>query len=449
MICAVIASDPVGPQLETAARLGADLAEIRLDYLSRPEALWPDAPLPILATCRPTWAGGRFSGDEPARAALLTRAAQQAAYVDLELGFESQVASPAGCQRVISFHDFDRTPADLPELAARIADAGADLIKIACQVGSYADVNRLLALPALTDRPTVAIGMGPAGILTRVAYRKFGAAMTYAPLTEGTAPGQIGLEALLQCYRADRIGPQTRLFGLIGSPTEHSSSPAVHNRAFAEQDLDACYLPLEVTDLADFMAAWAWDLDAVSVTMPLKQQILPYLDQVEPGVDAVNTVLRRDGQLHGSNTDGPGALEALREAGVPGHSALILGAGGAARTIGSSLRAAGVELTVCARRPEQAAGLQATVLPWDARADVTADWLINTTPIGMAPEAAASPMPASALQRFKLVFDAVYKPAQTRLLADAEAAGCAIVSGQRMFDAQAAQQFTLFRSLLR
>ena len=83
------------------------------------------------------------------------------------------------------------------------------------------------------------------------------------------------------------------------------------------------------------------------------------------------------------------------------------------------------------------------------RADVTADWLINTTPIGMAPEAAASPMPASALPRFKLVFDAVYKPAQTRLLADAEAAGCAIVSGQRMFDAQAAQQFTLFRSLLR
>ncbi len=447
MICAVVTRQE---ELAQAADLGADLAEIRLDYFPEPidpMAIFADSPLPILATCRPTWAGGRFEGTEEDRAKILARAAQRASYVDLELGSESRITVPERCRRMISFHDFEGTPSNLAELVQRIAAADADVIKIATQARKYDDLNRLLALPSMTDRPTVSIGMGPIGLISRIAYRKFGAAMTYAPVATATAPGQLDLATLLTLYNCDTIEPATQLFGLIGTPTAHSRSPIYHNPELIP--LGARYLPLEVADLDEFMSAWDWDLQGVSVTMPWKEAILPYLDELDPqceGLGAVNTVLKRAGRLWGTNTDGPGALDALGD--PAGRSVLLLGAGGTARTVGGTLRRAGAKLTICARRPEQAAGLAKRILPWEERTQVSADWLVNTTPIGMAPDTDSSPMPADALSNFSLVFDAVYAPRVTRLLAEAEAAGCRVVDGRRMFDAQARRQLNLFRELL-
>jgi shikimate dehydrogenase len=250
-----------------------------------------------------------------------------------------------------------------------------------------------------------------------------------------------------------QINGSTVLHGIMGNPVGHSLSPAMHNSAFAALDLNAVYVPFPVHDVAAAMTGFrALGVRGVSVTIPHKQAVIPYLDSIEPlaaRIGAVNTLDIANGRISGHNTDWLGANRALEEKmALPGKKIVLLGAGGSARAIGFGLLAAGAEIILASRTPERGRELARTLdCPWHPLAgigDLAADCLVNATSVGMAPHTEASPVPARHLDRFAVVMDIVYAPLQTRLLREAQAAGCQVVNGLAMLLYQGVAQFELW-----
>jgi shikimate dehydrogenase len=254
------------------------------------------------------------------------------------------------------------------------------------------------------------------------------------------------------------ITAATRLAGVIGDPVRHSLSPNLHNAAYRALGLDWAYVAFAVPDgaAADALAAVrALGLVGLSVTMPHKTAVAALCDELSPAAAAlrsVNTVTPGpDGCLVGDSTDGAGFVRALADAGVDpdGRSALLLGAGGAARAVALALAGAGARVTVAARRAQaaDAAAVLAdgTAIRWDDRADAAAaaDLIVNATPLGMAGDPAL-PVPAAVLSAAHAVVDLVYEPRETPLLAAARAVGARVVPGLGMLVHQAAQQVELW-----
>jgi 3-dehydroquinate dehydratase/shikimate dehydrogenase len=394
-----------------------------------------------------------------ARRALLRQAAEREFdLVDVEAraGFDDVVAARKGRGLVLSWHDTERTPDDLDAIYERMAAASPDVVKIAVTARSVRDLGRVLALAArhaLDDRPKlVAIAMGPLGVASRVLGGRYGAPFGFASVADGrgTAPGQLTAEVLDGVYRARSVGRATRVYGLVGSDVQRSLSPAIQNRAFAERGIDAVYVPVQCESLDAFADALpALGLSGWSVTRPYKGGMLSHLDSVTPHAaeaGSVNTVIAQDGRLVGLSTDGDGVLVPLRQRLEPaGRRVAILGAGGAARAAAFALVKAGARVDVLARREEQARDLASAIgaaaVPLGALADLPYEVLLNATPVGSGAVPGALPVPASALRAGSVVFDMVYEPRETPLLAAARARGCPTIDGVEMLVAQAVGQF--------
>jgi shikimate dehydrogenase len=253
------------------------------------------------------------------------------------------------------------------------------------------------------------------------------------------------------------INGKTKLYGIIGNPVDHSLSPAMHNAGFAALAENKVYLPFPVRDIQTALAGLkALDIKGVSVTIPHKEAVIPYLDRIDPvalSIGAVNTIdIRTEGGekvLYGSNTDWLGANRALAgKMELLGARVVVLGAGGSARAIGFGLKEAGAEVVLCSRTESKGRALASELgCPWIPIADVArlrGDALVNATSVGMAPGEDVSPLPAATLKSFRVVMDIVYAPLQTRLLQEAEQAGCRTVSGLEMLLYQGVAQFELW-----
>ncbi len=432
---------------------GADLVELRLDGVADPDV---DGALagrscPVVVTCRPIREGGRFDGSEEERRRILGRAFELGAdWVDLEWrsGFESLIAARRGRNVVLSVHDFEATPTDVESRYREMRATGAEVVKIAAYSRSAADVVRLHRLGrAARGEPAVLVGMGPIGVPTRLLPARFGSAWTYAG--DGVAPGQVPLSDMIGLYRCDRVSASTAVYGVAGAPISHSLSPAMHNAGFAEAGVDAVYVPFEAASAGDLMAlAQALGVKGLSVTAPFKESILDQVVDVDPvgrRTGAINTLRADDGGWRGLNTDVAGLLAPLEaRGGVGGLRCCVLGAGGAARAAAVGLAGAGGAVAVCARRSDRAARVAAlaggSAVPFPPSPG-SWDLLVNTTPVGTAPHVDDTPVPAPALAGGGIVYDLVYNPTRTRLLRDAEAAGCRTIGGLDMLAAQAVRQF--------
>jgi len=263
------------------------------------------------------------------------------------------------------------------------------------------------------------------------------------------------------------ISPQTRVYALIGNPVSHSMSPAIHNAAFMALQIDSIYVAFQVEDVKGALAGMrALDnFRGMSVTIPHKIEAMQYVDEI-PAVDrhigSINTVVKEDGKLIGFNTDGPGALKALVDAGVglAGKKVLMLGAGGAARAIAFTLAHQGGidELVLLDINEEFLAnltgdlkrGTEATITPGLLNPSAveaymaTADLVINCTPVGMHPKEDATLVPEQLFRAGQVVFDVVYNPLETKLLRQAKARGLQVIPGVEMFINQAILQFERF-----
>ena len=251
---------------------------------------------------------------------------------------------------------------------------------------------------------------------------------------------------------------RTELYGVIGNPVRHSLSPIIHNGAFRRLGWNAVYLAFEVKNVEEALrGVRGLGVRGVSVTIPFKTEVLPFLDRVEglaKKVGAVNTILNRRGRLIGYNTDWEGALEALEQkVDLGGKKIVLLGAGGAARAIGFGLRERGLRLIVVNRSKERGRALgeelKCDYLPISSLArmkagEFEADVIINATSLGMYPRDGETPVPKKLLTKGMLVMDIVYEPLRTRLLREAKEKGCVTVDGLEMLIRQGIAQFEIW-----
>jgi shikimate dehydrogenase len=270
------------------------------------------------------------------------------------------------------------------------------------------------------------------------------------------------------------INGRTQLIGLIGWPVGHSFSPAMHNAAAQAAGVNYVYLPLPVRpeDVATAVPALpTLGFRGVNVTIPHKQAVMSLLDEINPAaaaIGAVNTIVVEQGRMIGHNTDWSGFLADLAALDVPvaGRDCLVLGAGGSARAVVYGLMTAGARVQVLARRVEQAAQLvsdlkigfldeirflaaRSMMELATAVSTTTTPLIINTTPLGMSPQIDSSPWPDNLpFPDGAFVYDLVYNPRQTRLMQQAQAAGCGTANGLGMLVHQGALAFQLWTGVM-
>jgi len=459
-----------------AALREAKFLEFRLDSLPRPSAVVPalrrflgEHPATVaIATCRRKPNGGNFSGMLDEELEVLLKAARAGCrMVDLEIE-SAQAAAPAqldkfraalarsGVELIVSFHDFSRTR-PLARAAHRIAAFEPEIVKVVSTARSLAD--NLAVLKLIEDRAAttriVSMAMGEEGLPSRVLSPARGGAFTFASLLDGaeTAPGQVTARTLRSLYRAGKLTGSTRIFGVAGNPIAHSLSPLMQNTAFRRARVDAVLLPLKVRALADLLTfALELPLSGIAVTMPLKQEILPRLAQMDPlvkRIGACNTVrIGADGKLFGYNTDVAGVVRPLKSRiALKGARIALLGAGGAARAAAFGLAEEGAEVFIVNRTHENAVKLAraagAKALRHEKLRSMHFDALINSTPCGMAGSKEPLPLAADELNA-GLVFDMVYNPMETPLLKLARSRGIPVITGVEMFVQQGARQFEIW-----
>jgi len=473
-LCVAIQASSPAEMVERAeaALRDSKFFEFRLDSLPKPAAALPKLKdfmaahrdVTAIATCRRKQNGGNFAGSLTAELAILADAALAGCQiVDLEVE-SAEEAKPAqlaklraaGAALLVSFHDFTRTRS-LEQAADRIEAFKPDFVKVVSTARSLAD--NLAVLRLIEDRSlsahVVGIAMGEEGILSRVLGPRAGAVFTFASFSDGTetAPGQASARTLRDLYRVEQLDQATRVFGVAGNPIAHSLSPLMHNVAFRRENVNAIMLPLKVRALDDLLTVVReLPLAGVAVTMPLKQEVLPHLANMDPltaRIGACNTLRTgADGKLYGFNTDVAGVIRPLeKRLRLKGARVAVLGAGGAARAAVFGLVEQGAEVFIVNRTHESAVALarqaKAKSLKHEAFAKQHFDVLINSTPCGMKGVKQALPIAENELNA-GLVFDMVYNPLETPLLMLARSRGIPVVSGLEMFVQQGARQFEIW-----
>ncbi|XP_022723003.1 bifunctional 3-dehydroquinate dehydratase/shikimate dehydrogenase, chloroplastic isoform X2 [Durio zibethinus] len=420
LICTPIMADSIDKMVTDMAKAKdstADLVEIRLDCLKsfNPyedlKVLIKECPLPTLFTYRPVWEGGEYDGDEKER---------------------------------------------------------LDVLRLAMELGAdYIDVELKV--------PIIGIVMGDRGLISRILCAKFGGYLTFGTLEAGvvSAPGQPTIEDLLNLYNFRQLGPDTKVYGVIGKPVGHSKSPMLYNEAFKSAGFNGVYVHLLVDDLSKFFQTYSsTDFAGFSCTIPHKEAAVKCCDEVDPvakSIGAVNCIIRSqsDGKLFGYNTDYVGAISAIEDglrarynisgiADLPlaGKLFVVIGAGGAGKALAYGAKQKGARVVIANRTYERAKE-HADIIGGDALslADLVRFHpeegmiLANTTSVGMQPNIDETPIPKDVLKYYSLVFDAIYTPKITRLLREAEESGATIVSGLEMFIRQAYEQFERFTGL--
>jgi 3-dehydroquinate dehydratase / shikimate dehydrogenase len=468
-LCAVVATPTAREaikQLRLATRYTAAI-ELRLDWLrsDRERSAFLAAlrkfkkkGLTLVATCRRILGGGKLAGGAQAELYWLSQARQAGCeWCDLEietlreLPGQSARSLPVPTKILLSIHDFEKTP-PLPRTLVHARRGEADAVKIAAQARTLGDSLRLLRL-AHASKDLVAVPMGEIGLPARLLALSRGSVLAYAPVAAATAPGQVSLHDFKRVYRADSITSKTAIYGVIGNPIGHSLSPLLHNTGFVAAKRDAVYLPFLVEHVKEFVKAIPdFGLRGFSITIPHKQTFMKYLAECEPmaeKIGAVNTVtVGKNAQLHGSNSDYLGVLRALDgKIKIRDSRALIFGAGGSARAAAFALATAGAEVLICARRESAARELAracgAQPIPRKYLPAVRFELIINATPVGMYPHAAASPLTAREIN-CDLAMDLIYRPQRTQFLRIAGQQGIKVISGVQVFLAQGFVQWELW-----
>ncbi len=456
------------------AEAAADVIEVRLDHLSDPAAYEvPISKKSLLLTLRPVREGGKANDDAEERAAIWQKILPQIeSRADVMIDLESDLANRFGSfpsrRTVFSHHDLRQVPIEVADLFNDLAKLGG-IVKIAYPASDITDTIPLIKLIEISVEsgiPFIPAAMGEPGKLLRIMGPALGAYLTFASSETGkqTAPGQIPAAEMEAVYRVRHLDKETQIFGLIAGNTSYSTSPFMHNAAFAERKINAVFIPYQIVNVGDFLQRMVkketreigLNFAGFSVTNPHKQAVMPFLDEIDAAaaeIGAVNTIKVDGGKLIGHNTDAQGFIQPLIDlyGELAGTKAAVIGAGGAARACIYMLRKHGAEVTVFARDTSRAAGVaeefgaaieELTGSPSLLKGQ---DIVINATPLGTKGESeGVSPVSADQLSGASLAYDLVYNPAATRFLKEAELAGVRTLGGLDMLVAQGAQQFRLW-----
>lgn len=466
MICVVIK----GPSFEEASQqilkaiVHADVVELRLDCfksldLADLKILRSDCSIPMIFTLRSEDQGGSYTESEETRYEDIRRFIRlKPNYFDLENHvstlFIKEISSEfPETKLILSYHNFSDTPKDLEVLYQEMQKTPACFYKIAVTAKNCLDTLRLICWAKKSDDKLIAISMGSYGQISRILAPVMGCPMTYAALEEDqeSAPGQLTVKTLIERYHYRSLNPDTVIYGLIGDPVEQSISDDTHNNVIIASGLDAVYVKIQVTssELSDFLQfAKRLPFHGLSVTMPLKEHILPYLDEIDSqalNIGAVNTLLFEQGKILGFNTDGTGALNAIEsQYEVKDKRIVIIGGGGATKAVAYEACRRGGHVIIVNRDEKKAIQIAGRLncigkgLSYmETCAETGYDILINCTPSSM-------PIPSDYILPLAIVMDIMTKPKHTPFLKLAMEKSCPIVYGYQMFIEQALGQFNLW-----
>lgn len=468
----IMAETRAEAERQASAALGneADLVELRLDRIRRlePETIHriPSALRSRgIATLRSAAEGGATEDPEERRESLLEEIASLPfAYLDIELEADSKrageiarLATRQGTTLIVSHHFAE--PVDPARVADSVEACAAlgDVAKVAVPVEEMDVAAQLVGLAkrlANQKRRVIVIGMGVAGTITRGLADHSGQEIQYAAWGRPSAEGQLPFST------AKRLrSHEPMILGLVGHPLGHSLSPVIQEAALQALGVPAVYLPFDVgRDSLDGLldAAERLRIRGVSVTLPYKESIVDSLDELDADarrLHVVNTVVIQDGKSRGHNTDGFGFRRSLRSFGlrVGDRRALVVGAGGAARAVVDVLVREGAQVQVTNRSADRAEALAdafdgaVDAIPLDAlQRSGPWDLLVNATSVGTKGLEPGPPVPESILEKVASVYDLVYNPPMTALMAAAKRLGRPAFSGLEMLLHQAARSFELW-----
>ncbi|MBX7067336.1 MAG: shikimate dehydrogenase [Parachlamydiales bacterium] len=419
-----------------------DLVEIRLDYFAidkRPK-------FPCIFTLRKKEQGGVKNMGEKERLIQLERYLELGPdYCDIEAdtdpAFVERIAKKFPKIRLIgSYHNFEETPPDLEAILNGMKNPHFAIYKIAVKANSTPDMLRLMLFARQSKEPLSVMSMGEFGKPSRVLAKIMGSLLDYTGLEEDPNLHRYGIHTLLETFHYRKLNRDTQIYALIGDPVEKSPGHLFHNPRFKH---NAVYVkmivrPDEIIDT--FVLMKKLPFGGLSVTIPLKEAIHTEMDEISPlakKIGAINTVIFKHGKVFGTNTDAPGALNALeKHVKVKGKTVAVLGAGGAARAILYEAMHRGANVLIFNRTPERAhqlakefgcRGFALSELPKHSY-----DIIVNTIPPTYAEVPPIRPQTT--------VMDIVISPKETPILVEAKKLLCPCVYGEEMFIEQAILQ---------
>lgn len=491
-----------------ALAAGAEIVEWRADYfdgVTKPEALREAlaalrgalGETPLLFTLRSSAQGGALPLAPNEAADILRFAAESGEpdLVDVEYALSPMLASEiiASLQAnkktaVCSLHLLDgMPPADaLVSLLKEMHKTGARILKLAAAQKEPDDQATLFAATRQMykehkDCLLITMALGKAGMLSRILAETAGSVAVFGAAQSRTDPGQLSAKSTKEtlslfhkvlsdaCEEGLALPtPETKLLAFLGTPLKQALSPRLLNALFAQNGLDYFYLPID-TAPAELDAVLASlrvsNLRGFAVTKPHKVSVLPYLDDLDATASrsgACNTIVCRGGKWVGYNTDGIGAVEALKLEGrvrIQDETFLCIGAGGTARAMCFELALRGAKRVYVFTRsdacealatefnrafPGTFAALRANEENY-LRVAQRCGVILNLSGSGMFPHVDETPFPKEAFHPGQVCFDAVYNPSPTRFLREARETGCRIINGLGMLQYTVAKQLELWR----
>lgn len=469
MICLTLSGPTILDNLKALAdnKDYVDICELRLDLLSPSEvakaAVFPSmVDIPVILTLRRVSDGGKCTLQEKARRSLLIDTMKNGgfSYVDIEDDVKKsdveEAAHSLGMKVIRSYHDFDGVPADIFSRVHSLASRG-DVAKIAVTPHNTADVMTLFRInEELKDVPKIIIGMGEWGVATRILYKKMGSILTFGSNGKAVAPGMISARELKLLYRADQLNDNTGIYGIVGNPVMHSLSPQIHNPGFHKIHYNAVYVPFLSDSIRSFLTlAEMLRMRGFSVTVPFKVDVVKYLGNITREVKQIgscNTVVRVPNMWKGTNTDYYGFIHPIEKEIDDDRikSALVIGAGGAAKAIVWALKMRNVKVMIVNRTKSKADelarlyGVGSDSLDNISLYEGKVDLVVQATNMGLHPYEDINPAENFHFSGKEIAYDIVYKPKYTKFLIAAEKAGCPLKFGWDMLMEQGKLQFESF-----
>lgn len=439
----------------------SDAIELRLDFWQTLDygviqKIRNSFPLRVIFTLRKASQGGLFKGTEEERLETILKLCElHPDYFDIEydvpISFCEKLHKDFPKIKLIrSFHDFDKTPEDLAAILQSMQNPCFTVYKMATLANSIIDsLHLLLFLKEHHHIPLSAFCMGDRGEFTRIVGPIFGNKLTYAAVNsqEAVAPGQLSLDELINVYHINHFTSATKIFGLLGHPIEKSPGHILHNQAIRFLKENAVYVKLTLleTELAAAINLLRQlPFYGFSVTIPLKESIIPLVDLAEDpstSCKAINTICIQDNFWEAFNTDGIGAIQAVeKRLAIKNKTIVIIGAGGAARGIAYYAKHQGAKIIIFNRTlesgetlAEELSGEFYSLNELHRLQQISYDVIINTLPNEV-------PIQEADFKANTYVMDCVYNPVMTEFLLKAKAASCHVIPGYEMFVNQAVGQ---------
>jgi len=484
-ICLCLTAKTLARDLEILGRYRkyVDIAELRVDCLDPDERFlirrFPEmADIPVILTVRRAADGGYFIGGEGARITILANGLAYAdadrrrnfAYVDLEEDLYvpslEEAARAFGTRIIRSLHNFDGIDDDFSDRLRKMRRIGDEIVKASVMPKSLEDTIKVYQTAKETrDITKILLCMGEFGISTRILAEHLGSMMSYTTPTEEAdlipgAPGQLDPKELSELYRFHSITERTKVFAVSGFPLTVSESPHFFNNLFGIEQTDAVYIPIPADSVRSLLAlAEEIGILGLSITVPYKEEILPYLSEKSKevvSIGACNTIVASPNGWKGYNTDAAGFSDSLLafygKKDLRRRKITIIGAGGVARAVASEVfRLEGKALIInrtVARARRLAEPYHFAWAGMDSRGvdlmEKYSDIIIQTSSAGMYPNNDADPIDFYKFSGDEIVMDLIYKPEKTRCLQRAEEAGCRILNGYDMLNRQARSQYSYF-----